>query len=168
MKKLHSGVTLLELIITVAIVAILGAIAAPSFSTMFRNSRLGTDANDLLADLALARSEAAKRGARVTICVSDSGTSCSGTNWASGRIVFVDQGTAGTVDPGDTILRVTSALAGANTLSASSFANNNYIQYRPKGATDSTGTFTLCAGTTGRTITINTTGRATLATHTCS
>jgi type IV fimbrial biogenesis protein FimT len=170
MKKTQSGLTLLELLITITIASILAAIAGPSFSALLKNNRLSADSNDLLADLALARSEAAKRGVRVTLCASNTGTSCSGANWADGRIVFVDRGTAGTVDAGDEILRVTSALRGPDRLlTAASFTNNNYVQYRPKGAADSTGTFTLCAGTSSRTITINTTGRAMLGTNgTCS
>lgn len=161
---------MIELLVVIAIVGILASLAAPSFSTMIKNNRLVTNINDLSADLALARSESIKRGKRITLCMSSNGTSCatSGATWASGRIVFVDSDADGTVDTGDTILRVSSALTG-NTLtlmdeSATPVALN-YIQFRPRGTTDSAGTFKLCdsrVGTFGRSVSVNAQGRMTL------
>lgn len=84
------GFTLMELIITVAIAAIVLAVGVPSFQGMMRNNRAATQANEMIAALNLARSEAAKRGSRVSLCPSSSGTGCGGTDWSSGWIVFVD------------------------------------------------------------------------------
>lgn len=156
--------------VVVAIVGVLASLAAPSFSTMIKNNKLVTNINDLSTDIALARSESIKRGKRVTICMSTDGASCAASpaTWASGRIVFVDLNADGAVDSGETILRITTALAG-NTLtlmdgSATPVALD-YIQYRPLGTTDSTGTFKLCdsrTGVFGRSVSINAMGRTTL------
>lgn len=167
MTKPTYGFTLIEMLITVAIVGILAALAGPSFSTMIKNNRLATSINDVLADLTLARSEASKRGVRVTVCVSSNGTSCTtGSNWTSGRIVFVDsKGSAGSVDTGDEILRVSPAFTNSVTLNSASFTNANYVQFRPNGMANSSGTLKICdnrAGSYGRTISISNTGRASL------
>jgi type IV fimbrial biogenesis protein FimT len=63
-----AGFTLVELIITVAVASVLLALAVPSFSQMIVSSRLTTQSNDMLAAINLARSEAIKRNASVTLC----------------------------------------------------------------------------------------------------
>lgn len=176
MQGQDSGFTLVELMVTMAVVAILAAIAAPSFSSLIRNNRLATSVNDLVVDLMLARSEAAKRGVRVSVCASSSGTACAGTDWAVGRIVFVDNGgTAGSVDidDGDEILRVSPALSDNNTLKATVGTNTaiSFLQYRPRGMTNQTGTITfkLCDdrdGPHGRDLAISPTGRSALTQNT--
>jgi type IV fimbrial biogenesis protein FimT len=99
-----SGFTLVELMVTVSLAAILLTLAVPSYQNMVRENRLATRANDFLTALNLARSEAAKRGDRVTLCKADlssspprcdagdcdtgSGEHC----WEKGWIVFSDAG----------------------------------------------------------------------------
>jgi len=177
----NSGFTLLELLIVVTIVAILGMIAIPSFRTLLLNNRLATATNDLLTDLALARSESSRLGKRVTLCISSNGTSCdTGSAWQSGRIIFVDENASGTVDSGETILRVTPPNSETSiTITPSGFTNSagtattNYIQYRPTGALNSSslGTFALCderVGDFGRIVEVSSTGRASLKSSTAS
>lgn len=66
-RKLIKGFTLIELMVSVGILAILGAIAAPSFTNALVSMRMRATAYDLVGDLVLARSEALKRGTNVTI-----------------------------------------------------------------------------------------------------
>ena len=105
MKAKQTGFTLIELMFTIVVLAVLLGIGVPNFRDFIRNSRMTAAANDLLADINLARSEAVKRRARVTLCKSD-GTDCDTTASAFRRwIVFVDEGTPGEVDGSDAILR---------------------------------------------------------------
>lgn len=71
--QFNQGFTLLELLITIAVLGILLGIAVPSFQSSLTNSRLTTAANDLVGALQAARSEAIKRNATHQFCV-DTGT----------------------------------------------------------------------------------------------
>lgn len=154
------GFTLIEMMITLAISAVLLGLGVPAFQNLIIKSRIGTQVNDLVVDLALARSEALKRGTKVSVCTSTNGTSCTTSSWTAGRLVFTDTGTAGEIDGTDTVLRVAGALKGGTNLVSSPAAIANYIQYMPTGEVASNGSLTLCkAGFAGRVISIGKTGR---------
>ena len=78
------GFTLIELMVTIAIVAILMVVAVPSFITYQRNSELTSFSNTLLASINAARGEAMKRGRYAMVVPAD------GLLWSSGWVVFVD------------------------------------------------------------------------------
>ena len=78
------GFTLVELMVTVALIAIMMAIAAPGYVTFQRNSELTSLANGLLAAINTARGEAMKRGSYATVIPVD------GADWGSGCLVFID------------------------------------------------------------------------------
>lgn len=159
----QKGFTLIELMITIPIAAILLAVAVPNLRDFLVRAALSSQSIDFMSDLALARSEAAKRGSRVTVCISANGTTCSspGTDWAGGRIVFVDAPVYGTVDGGDTILKVSNPNTTGNTV-VSTFSTG-FVQYLGSGVTNLAGaanTVTICkSGQTGSVITISATGR---------
>lgn len=87
--RFHSGLTLVELVIAIALASLFVMLAAPSLKGL--QARRATDAALTLFtdDLGLARSEAIKRGHSVTICSSVNGNNCAGIeDWRSGWIVY--------------------------------------------------------------------------------
>jgi len=101
------GFTLVELMTAVAVVAILSAIAYPSFQGTLRSNRMATTSNQLIASLSLARSEAVKNTHGAGICASVNGTSCDGDDWTRGWMVWDDPNHSGSFDAGETVLRFT-------------------------------------------------------------
>lgn len=120
------GLTLIELLVTMAILAILMGLAAPSFLRTVRSNDMSTAVNTFLADMRFARSEAVKRGGRVAVCRTDSPEasppSCAadagstGKGWATGWIVFHDLDASGGFSSGDAVLRVQAGLGSVDTV----------------------------------------------------
>ncbi len=112
-KTSLKGFTLYELMITVAIIAVVSAIGIPNMIAYSQNSRMTGTANDFHAAFHFARSEASRAKTFITICASADSMSaaptCSG-DWKDGYIVFLDQDGDITTDAGDTILRKVPAL----------------------------------------------------------
>lgn len=124
------GLTLIELLVTLAAAIIVVAIGIPMFQTMASNNRAVSQANGVVLALNMARSEAVKRGARVTVCaVADAAAAnpvCdNSTDWANGWLVFVDDDGDGTTDAGEQRLRVWPALTGSNATSQMDFVTFN-------------------------------------------
>ena len=158
----NAGFTLIELIVTMALAAIILTIGVPSFREALQNNRRATQINEIISTFNIARSEAIKRGVQVTLCKSTNGTSCNttacdastGNNcWEQGWITFSDSDGDGTVDTGETIINVHDALGSNLTLRASS-AFTNWIAYGGNGTsrgsgsaatdTDANRTFKIC------------------------
>lgn len=141
----QGGFSLIELMITLAVAAILLSVGVPSFITFMQDSRLTTQSHALRTSLGFARDEAVKRAVPVSVCRSNNQTTCGG-NWKDGWIIFTDDDRDGVFDAGDgdTVLRVAPALTGGNTLTYSDA--DNYVGYDYEGFLYSgvTGTFSLC------------------------
>ena len=122
------GVTLIELLITLAIVAILVVIGLPSMQEAFRTNRVSAFSNDVLAAAAYARSEAVRRSGTVVLCASpDSAAAtatCSGTDWALGWIVFVDADQDGQRQATEPVLRVGEVRDGLEAAASANFVLN--------------------------------------------
>ncbi|MCS7100201.1 MAG: GspH/FimT family pseudopilin, partial [Burkholderiaceae bacterium] len=90
------GFTLIEALVVIAIAAILLAVGVPGFSAFIERNRVAAEVNELITDLALARSEALTRRGRVIVCRSAQPTAADATcaaasgDWTSGWIVFAD------------------------------------------------------------------------------
>jgi type IV fimbrial biogenesis protein FimT len=149
--KRHTGFTLTELMVTVAIVAILLAIGVPSYRYVTNSNRMSAEVNSLLGDLQYARAEAIREGQTVSVCVSSDGVTCSGANnWQNGWIVFPDPAGGGSADVPASVLRVAGAFAGAtpdtftpsNPISSVTFNRDGFAQAAGNAAFTPT-TFTL-------------------------
>jgi type IV fimbrial biogenesis protein FimT len=144
------GATLLELIVVLAVAAILLMISAPAFSHLLHASRLTSATNALVASIHVARSEAIKRSQRVVICPSPAGDACAGAGgWQQGWMIFHDANNNAKRDAGESLVLAHPPLpAGMWVTSKGSTAR--YLSYTPAGATKQVGggfqagTLTLC------------------------
>ena len=138
MHKSGNGFTIIELMIVIAILALLAAIAAPNFSGMIKDSRLSSANADFMAALQLAKSESVARVTPVSICRANSGfTGCAASgNWTQGWIIFSDADGDGTVDGGDVVLHSHEAL-GDMTYRGTAQVKTD-ITFNPSGSTSIT------------------------------
>lgn len=105
------GFTLVELLVTISIVAILLLLGLPSFQGSMRSNRVATGTNELLASLALARSEAIRSTRTAVLCASSDGSTC-GTDWNAGWIVWTDSNSDGARASTEPVARSAQAHAG--------------------------------------------------------
>ncbi len=126
MKKNYAGFSVIELMVVVAIAAILVALAAPSFVKLIRSTSIASAVNTFMADARFARSEAVRLGGAVVMCRSDApeaanpscgtGSGPNGNGWVSGWIVFKDLDNNGAKDSADPLLRVQSPITSVNSI----------------------------------------------------
>lgn len=97
------GFTLIELIVTIALIGIMLRIAAPSFVSFQRNSQLTGVANSFLGSMSTARAEAMKRNHDAYVWPGQPGVACA-NGWTCGWFVFVDMNKNGSYDTGDVLV----------------------------------------------------------------
>lgn len=171
MKTQH-GFTLVELMVTLSIAAILLMVGIPSLNDIIANNKIVSQSNILVSFIQNARMEAVKNNRTTQICVENNPAtnSCDGSDWATGLKLWSDKNNDNTVDANE-IIRFYKASPGDITITAASFANSDYIEYEATGVSDSTGTFDVCdssrSGENGNRITINNTGRVSSQSITC-
>lgn len=107
------GFTLIELMVTMALLAIVVSIGVPSFTDTLRAWQRDSATRAFISHVQMARSEAIKSSRRVVICTSADGAGCVGdTNWMQGWIVFIDQDNDTNLDAGETIIATRGASVG--------------------------------------------------------
>ncbi len=160
---LQRGFTLIELMVTVSIVAVLTLVAAPSFNEAFLSNKLASYANNFVASAQLARNEAIKRNATVTLCRSADASTCAASGgWQQGWIV----------KSGTTVIQQQAALSSDYLMTGDVYS----VAFQASGAGATSATLKLCratpsAGSQDREIKISATGRTSVsktATNTCT
>lgn len=148
-SKTQSGFTLVEMLVTVAVFAILVTNGVPQMRGFVQNNALVNHNNDFISALNLARSEAAKRATYVTLCASSDQAACNTTSWEAGWVLFSDADRDAAVDDTDVILQTRGALTEV-TLRSSSFDNSGRILFNSRGslgvAGNDSGNFVMCDG----------------------
>lgn len=145
----EKGFTLIELMTTIGIGAILMSMAVPSMQSVAMNSKQRSGTNELISAMHLARNTAITTNSRVTLCASSNGSSCEAVAWNEGWIIFTDLDSDQDVDGDEVVLRAGTKAEGLN-ISSTQFAN--FLMYRPSGrvmnATTATnvGEFKVCDG----------------------
>jgi type IV fimbrial biogenesis protein FimT len=161
LSRQHSGLSVWEFLVVVAIAALLASLAIPGFGSLRRNSALNAAAGQLVAGLHLARSVSILRGVQAVVCLSADGHRCleSGSETASSWLAFVDHAHSSPVqiDTGDQILR--SAQLPTNVLLR---GTRRAITFWPVSRSGTTGTFRFCFRgdvSRGRAVVVSQTGR---------
>jgi len=143
------GLTVIELLVVLAIIAIVAGFAIPSFLGLVAGTCVSRTVNAFVLDTRYARGEAMRRGKNVTICRSadpaaeapkcSTGTGLAAGGWREGWVVFADEDGDGAFDSGaDTVLRVQQGFTSVGNFlavnSAGSPVNNrNHISYDATG-----------------------------------
>lgn len=116
----ESGLTLTELLVALAVMAMLAVVAMPRLGALVQGNRLEAMAGDAMSDVDFAISEATRRGQTVTVCPADrTGVTCdAGGSWKDDWMVFVDVNGNGALEKGDVLVRRRTAWGAGVTISA--------------------------------------------------
>ena len=167
-KKNNRGFTLIELMVSLSVIAILMVLAAPSWRDQTAQNRLVANTNKLVGALAFTRSEAVKQGLQTTLCSSDdlsnASPSCTSSAWQDGWLIWTDLDDDGSLDSPGEIVRMSEATQGGITITPS----NTLLAFNSTGFTTTPGTFKLCdsrVGNTGRQLRVLISGSTSLITN---
>jgi type IV fimbrial biogenesis protein FimT len=150
----YKGFTLIELMITVAIMSVMMAVGLPSFQSIIASSRLTSTTNAMVSALQLARTEALKQHRTIAIAHKQGG------DWQNGWDVFVDLDGDEIPDTNEQLLATTLFDAVNSTITVVPASNySRYVTYGANGRVNMGGHFTFCSGTNFRSVVVAATGR---------
>lgn len=130
-RSLVRGITALELMVTMAVIAILLATAVPAFRAYTWNHRMRTAMDVLQTDLNLARGHAISHNAETIVCPAIDSAACSGTpDWQNGWIIFTDLNGDRQKQPGEPLHKRANKV---EFLSISSSRFRSYLRFYPNG-----------------------------------
>jgi type IV fimbrial biogenesis protein FimT len=146
MKTIVSkGFTLIELMVTMAVVAVLLSAGVPTFSALIKNNRLVTENYALRTVLSAARSEAQTQRTTVTVCRSANGLNCSTGDWGAGYMAFIDLDNDRQLDEEDGEQLLQSRVQDSSNVVVRYSRASDVLLFNSNGnAVDSNGTFTFC------------------------
>ncbi|MDN4503743.1 GspH/FimT family pseudopilin [Alteromonadaceae bacterium BrNp21-10] len=135
----QQGVTLIEMLITISIVAILLTVVAPNMRDMVTSNRLISQLNEISSMIQFARSNSITEQTTTVVCPTVNFTDCT-TNWNNAKIVFIDANNDNTRNANEDILAGTEI--GENSLNIT--GPNNLISFSATGVTASPSTIKIC------------------------
>jgi len=159
-----SGFTLIEMMIVLVIVAIVMVLVPPGMQQLSLSTNLKSYSHEMLSSVYLARSEAIKRNAPVTLCVSTDGATCADSgDWEDGWIVVAADGTV--------IKSQQPIMTGYRMTGSAAAPGSHTMVFQPSGAASTSSNITLCrqapaVGNQERVVRVTATGRARLTTTT--
>lgn len=166
-----SGITVVELVISLAVVSIIATTGVPAFSNFIQSNRISESAFDVLGTINLARTEAVKRRKRVVLCRSADPAattpSCSGNSntWTTGWLIFASGDGNNTYEPANDMLLGTGVVHSSSVTVITNSTSNRNLEYNSDGTTNEgggTARFAICdkrGGAYGRQIEVPPHGR---------
>jgi type IV fimbrial biogenesis protein FimT len=169
MKHAQAGISLIELILTLAIVGILASISIPALGSLAHSAQSKTAGSAIANSLNFARMTAVNKQSNVVVCPSNDHVSCDGAlRWESGWIVFEDADADGQRDADETLLEAVDHQPG---IAIAATEGRKHVAFRADGSSPGTNlTLTLCdpkAASTG-TVVVNNAGRVRTGTATAA
>jgi type IV fimbrial biogenesis protein FimT len=151
-----------------AVLAVLLGLGVPAFTNMMRANQIAAESNNLIAAMTLARSEAVKRGTRVSVCPADGNDCSDAADWNGGWLVFADDfGNPGELDPSDEILQMWSPPSNGVEVDSTATA----VTFNRTARAELPEAFTIskdgCTGDQRRAVEVDWSGRVSLTRESC-